>query len=133
MSGRYALNLPVDLKQEAEQVAKQQGISLNQLILWSLAEKVTALKSKLDDPQYPNITYKIDTQGNPVPVLRGSGLRVQTIVIAATVWKESAAEIAQEYDLSERLVKEVLSFYNAHKKVVDTLIELNDEEEKNHI
>jgi uncharacterized protein (DUF433 family) len=133
MSGRYPLNLPVDLKQEAEQVAKQQGISLNQLILWSLAEKVTALKSKLDDPQYPNITYKIDTQGNPVPILRGSGLRVQTIVIWANVWNEPAAKVAQEYDLPVRLVKEALSFYDAHKKVVDALIELNDEVEKNHV
>ena len=44
MSGRYSLNLPVDLKRDAEQVAEQHGISLNQLILWSLAEKVTTLK-----------------------------------------------------------------------------------------
>ena len=94
MSGRYPLNLPVDLKQEAELVAQQQGISLNQLILWSLAEKVTALKSKLDDPKFPDITYKMDTESYPVPVLRGRGLRVQTIVISANVWNESAAEIA---------------------------------------
>jgi uncharacterized protein (DUF433 family) len=133
MSGRYALNLPVDLKQDAEQVAQQQGISLNQLILWSLAEKVTALKSKMDDPQFPDITYKMDAQGYPVPILRGKGLRVQTIVIAANVWNEPAMEIAQEYDLSERLVKEALSFYEAHKKMLDALIELNDEAEKNHV
>jgi predicted HicB family RNase H-like nuclease len=40
---RYALNLPPALKREAEQIAKQQGISLNQFILWSVAEKVGAL------------------------------------------------------------------------------------------
>jgi predicted HicB family RNase H-like nuclease len=43
MNGRYSLNLPIDLKQDAEEAAQRQGVSLNQLILWSLAEKVTAL------------------------------------------------------------------------------------------
>ncbi len=41
---RYALNLPINLKQEAVKIAKQQGISLNQFILWSVSEKVGALK-----------------------------------------------------------------------------------------
>lgn len=36
---RYALNLPVDLKREAEEMAKKQGVSLNQFIMWSVAEK----------------------------------------------------------------------------------------------
>jgi len=40
---RYALNLPVALKQEAELVAKQQGVSLNQFIQWAVAEKVGQL------------------------------------------------------------------------------------------
>ena len=37
---RYALNLPAQLKHEAEAWATTQGISLNQFILWAVAEKV---------------------------------------------------------------------------------------------
>ncbi|MEZ4609917.1 MAG: hypothetical protein R2838_06660 [Caldilineaceae bacterium] len=36
---RYALNMPVQLKRDAERIAAEQGVSLNQLILWALAEK----------------------------------------------------------------------------------------------
>lgn len=133
MSGRYSLNLPVDLKREAEQVAEQQGISLNQLILWSLAEKVTTLKSKLDDPGFPSITYKLDTENQPVPIIRGKGIRVQTIVVAFHRWQESVADIARQYDLSQSIVKEALSFYQAHKSVVDALINENNALEGGHV
>jgi uncharacterized protein (DUF433 family) len=129
MSGRYPLNLPVDLKHDAEQIARQQGVSLNQLILWSLAEKVTALKSKLDDPNFPDISYKMSAEGQPIPVIRGTGIRVQTIVIAVNEWNDTPAYIAQQYSLSERVVDETLAFYSAHKKLVDALIESDDEAE----
>lgn len=132
MSGRYSLNLPVDLKREAEQVARQQGISLNQLILWSLTERVTSLKTSLDDPNFPSITYKVDTENQLVPVIRSKGIRVQTIVIAFHGWKEPVAEIAKQYDLPQRIVKEALSFYSAHKAAVDALINENDALEGQH-
>jgi uncharacterized protein (DUF433 family) len=122
MASRYPLNLPVDLKQEAEQIAARQGISLNQLILWSLAEKVTELKHKLDDPKFPGITYRLSQDGSPVPVLRGMNLRVQTLVIANQAWKEPLAEIARQYELPERVVREALGFYQAHQRMVDALI-----------
>ena len=127
MNGRYSLNLPVDLKKEAEQAAEQQGVSLNQLILWSLAEKVTSLKSKIDDPNFPDVTYKLDTTNQLVPIIKGAGIRVQTIVIAFHEWHETVPEIAKQYSLPERTVKEVLSFYQAHKKAVDALIESNSQ------
>ena len=53
---RYPLNLPQQLKQEAESWAQKQGISLNQFILWATAEKVGALNQQLDDLQFPQIT-----------------------------------------------------------------------------
>ena len=133
MSGRYSLNLPVDLKRDAEQVAKQQGISLNQLILWSLAEKVTTLKGKLDDPNFPSIAYKLDTENQLVPIIRSKGIRVQTIVIAFHRWNESVAEIAKQYDLPQLAVKESLSFYLAHKTAVDSLINDNNGAEGEHV
>ena len=104
MTGRYAVNLPVDLKKEAEALAKQQGVSLNQFILWSVAEKVSSLKAGLDDPNFPGIAYRRGASGIPVPVLRGSGIRVQTIVISNREWSESPAEIAAQYSLSNAQV-----------------------------
>ena len=107
MNGRYSLNLPIDLKQDAEQIAERQGVSLNQLILWSLAEKVTALKSKIDDPNFPDITYKLDADNQPVPIIKGKGIRVQTLVIAFYDWKELMAEISKQYDLPTKTVKQI--------------------------
>ncbi|MEA3335463.1 MAG: hypothetical protein U9R25_06095 [Chloroflexota bacterium] len=79
---RYSLNLPQQLKQEAEAWARKQGISLNQFILWATAEKVGSLNPQLGDPQFPNITYRRGANGIPVPVLRGTGVHVQAIAVA---------------------------------------------------
>lgn len=116
---RYPLNLPQQLKQEAEEWARRQGVSLNQFILWATAEKVGALSQQLDDPQFPGITYRRGASGIPVPVLRESGMRVQTIVTAVQAWGLTEAEIAAEYDLSERHVAEALAFYTAHQAEID--------------
>lgn len=126
MNGRYSLNLPVDLKQDAEQIAEQQKISLNQLILWSLTEKVTSLKGKLDDPDFPSVSYKRDSANQLVPIIRGKGIRVQTIVIASKQWKESISDICKQYDLSKKMVEDALGFYAAHNNMVDGLIAEND-------
>jgi hypothetical protein len=92
MTGRYAVNLTLELKKEAEALAKQQGVTLNQFILWSIAEKVSALKSGLDDPNFPGITYRRGASGIPVPVLRGTGIRVQTIVASNREWNETCGD-----------------------------------------
>ncbi len=55
---RYPLNLPADLHQSAARLAEQQGISLNQFILWSVAEKICELRRSLDDPAFPGVTYR---------------------------------------------------------------------------
>ena len=103
---RYPLNLPAQLKQEAEALAAQQGVSLNQFVLWAVAEKVGALSNKLDDPAFPQITYRRGGSGIPAPVLRGTGIRVQTMVAATTNWGMSPAQIAEEYDIREHQVRE---------------------------
>jgi uncharacterized protein (DUF433 family) len=119
---RYPLNLPRQLKQEAEEWARRQGVSLNQFILWATAEKVGALNQQLDDPQFPGITYRRGASGIPVSVLRGSGVRVQTIVTAVQAWALTEAEIAEAYDLSARQVAEALAFYTAHQAEIDRQI-----------
>ena len=118
---RYALNLPNDLKRDAERLAREQGVSLNQFILWSVAEKVGGLLQGLDDPEFPTITYRRGASGSLSPVLRGTGIRVQTIALASQ--NNSPAEIAEDYDLHPKQVQEALGFYDAHRVEIDAHIQ----------
>lgn len=120
---RYPLNLPQQLKQEAEALAHKQGVSLNQFIVWATAEKVGALSQQLDDPAFPQITYRRGAAGIPTPVLRGTGLRVQTLAIAHERWGMSASEIAGEYDLPTAQIEAALVFFAAHRAEIETHIE----------
>ncbi len=79
----YLVNLPVQLQQEIEQWATSQGISLDQFILGAVAEKVASLRHQLNDPSFPLISYRIGSSGQKVPVVSGTGIRVQTLAIAA--------------------------------------------------
>ncbi len=121
--GRYPLGLPVQLKREAEALATAQGVSLNQFIMWAVAEKVGELRTGLDDPAFPHITYRRGAAGVPTPEIRGTGIRVQTIVVASKHWEMSPAQIAAEYAISEAQVSESLEFYSAHTAEVDQAIE----------
>jgi uncharacterized protein (DUF433 family) len=121
--GRYALNLPTQLKREAEQLAAEQGVSLNQFILWAVSEKVGNLRQQLDDPAYPRITYRRGAAGSPEPVLRGSGLRVRTVAVAARTWGLAPARVAEEYGQPEEVVREALAFYDAHRIEIDAAID----------
>ncbi|MEG4028715.1 MULTISPECIES: DUF433 domain-containing protein [unclassified Microcoleus] len=78
---------------------------------------------KSDDRTFPEITYVRGASGQLVPVLRGTRLRVQTIVIAAQKWGFSPNQIAAEYDLSEAQVNDVLAFYAAHSQEIDASID----------
>ncbi len=129
---RYPLNLPVQLKKEAEQWAASQGVSLNQFIMWSVAEKVGALRHNLNDPDFPQITYRRGAAAVPTPVLRGTGIRVQTIVVAAQQWGLTVEQIAAEYDLTESQVEEALAFYEAHRAEVDAALEAEQTLEEAH-
>jgi uncharacterized protein (DUF433 family) len=119
---RYPLNLPSDLKREAEEYAQRQGVSLNQFILWSVAEKVGQLRQALDDPNFPEINYRRGAAGLPTPVVRGTRIRVQTLAIAAHQWKMSVAEIADDYGIDERAVQSALDFYTTHRAEIDANI-----------
>ena len=45
MSSNYALRLPASLKVVAEEVAREDGTTLNQFIVTAVAEKLAALKT----------------------------------------------------------------------------------------
>ena len=119
---RYPLSLPIRLKEEAEELAARQGVSLNQFILWSVAEKVGSLRQSLDDPAFPRVTYRRGAAGQPVPVLQGTGIRVQTVVVAAQQWGMEAGQIATEFGLLEAQVKEAVAFYAAHQAEIDAAL-----------
>lgn len=129
---RYPLNLPLDLKKEAEVWAEKQKISLNQFIMWAVAEKVGALKQRLDDPEYPNISYRRGSAGIPTPVIQGTGLRVQTIVIAHQQWEMDEEQIASEYDLDQNSVRQAMDFYQAHQEEIDRDIAAESRLEARH-
>jgi uncharacterized protein (DUF433 family) len=129
---RYALSLPQQLKQSAEELARQQGISLNQFILWAVAEKVGALSEGLGDPNFPGIQYRRGASGQPVPVLRGLGLRVETVVVCHHDWGLSVAQIAEDYGSSEARIKEALAFYQAHRAEIDASLQVSSQLEPAH-
>lgn len=120
---RYALSLPAQLKRDAEEIAAEQGVSLNQFIVWAVAEKVGSLASQLDDKAFPQITYRRGASGIPQATLRASGIRVQTLALAAETWGMSPEEIADDYDLAIGQVKEALAFYRTHRAEIDTHIQ----------
>jgi uncharacterized protein (DUF433 family) len=130
---RYPLNLPVQLKQEAEEWAARQGVSLNQFIMWAVAEKVGALDQSLDDPVYPGVTYRRGAAGIPVPVLRGTGIRVQTLAAAVQQWGLDREDVAAEYGLTRAQVEEALGFYRAHQGEIDALVAGEVEIEESHV
>ena len=119
---RYPLSLPAQLKREAEQFANEQGVSLNQFILWAVSEKVGSLRQLLDDPAFPHITYRRGASGRPEPVLRGSGLRVQTVAVAAVQWAMPPARIAEEFGQTEPAVREALAFYQSHRDEIEASV-----------
>lgn len=121
MTGRYAVNLPLELKREAEALADEQGISLNQFILWAVAEKVSALKAGLDDPRFPGVTYRRG-EGGPEPVLRGSNYPLAEIVSADRSLGLGLPGLAQELGISERQVRQALDFAAAHRQEIERLL-----------
>jgi uncharacterized protein (DUF433 family) len=127
---RYALNLPANLKREAEELASRQGISLNQFIMWSVSEKVASLRQELDDPKFPGITYRRGASGWVTPVIRGTGVRVQTVVVD-TQSGMNPEQIAAEYDLEVRRIREAQAFYDAHRPEIDASIHAEQEIEGN--
>ena len=119
---RYPLKLPLNLKKEAEDWAEKQKVSLNQFIMWAVAEKVGTLKQSLDDPKFPKITYRRGASGIPSPLIRGTGVRVQTVVTAAQQWGMDVDQKCEEYDLDLESIHQAMDFYQAHQAEIDRAI-----------
>ncbi|MEH2364596.1 DUF433 domain-containing protein [Nostoc sp.] len=117
-----SFNLPPVLRQEAQRCAASLGVSLEEFILSAVAEKVEILTENHESPVFPELTYRRGASGLAVPILDGTGLRVQTLAIASQQWGLSAEQIAAEYDLSEAQVNAALAFYAVHQQEIDEAI-----------
>lgn len=124
-----ALNLPLQLKEDAERLASRQGISLDQFIVWAVAEKVGGLKQAIDDPRFPRITYRRGAAGWPEPVLLGTGLHVRTLVVEHHVWNMSVSDIAANHNLTEEQVLEALAFFEAHRSEIEAAMAEQQQDE----
>jgi uncharacterized protein (DUF433 family) len=116
------LNLPSKLKKQAERCAVIQGITLEMFVLLTLAEKVGILNQPEEDSNFSNIIYRRRASGQMQPIIKNTGLRVQTLVIASNNWGLSVSEIADNYEIAAELVEEALAFYRVHQQEVDDLI-----------
>jgi hypothetical protein len=52
----------------------------------AVAEKVGALSQQLNDPAFPQVTYRRSGRAQLVAVLRGNPLRVTLLVVVANTW-----------------------------------------------
>ena len=95
---------------------------MNQFVLWAVAEKVESLEASLDDPACPHVTYRRGASGQPTPVIRGTGVRVQAVEVARRAWGLTPEQIASEYNLSETAVRGALAFAAAHRAEIDAAI-----------
>lgn len=124
---RFVLKLPNKLKRGAEAWAEKQNVSLNQFIVEAVAEKVSTQKQSLDDPRFPKITYRRGASGTPSPLIRGTGVRVQTVVTAAQQWGMDADQIAEEFDLDLESTHQALAFYQAYQAEIERVISAEKE------
>lgn len=127
---RYPLKLPEQLKRDAAEWAAQQGVSLNQFIVWAVSEKIGGLKLQLHDPNFPGIEYRTGASGWPTPVIRGTGLRVQTLAVARWNWDMSVEEIADEWEISTERAREALAFAESHRNEIGAAIAAEEELER---
>ncbi|MEM9557777.1 MAG: DUF433 domain-containing protein [Acidobacteriota bacterium] len=120
---RYPLNLPQQLKRDAEEWAAHQGVSLNQFVVWAVSEKVGGLRQELYDPRFPHIVYRLGAARWPTPVVRGTGIQVKTLAVAHRSWGLDLDQLADEYELSQAVVENALAFYDAHRDEIDREIQ----------
>ena len=61
-TSNYALRLPASLKRAVEEVAREDGTTLNQFIVSAVAEKLASLKRSLlpNAPLAPTLPHSID-------------------------------------------------------------------------
>lgn len=114
------IQIPPQLEEAVLQCANQQGISVDELIILAVTEKINYLAQ--DENSFPEIIEKINTDGDKVPVIKGTNIRVQTLVIAFHNWQLSVTDIAEQFNLTPEQVAQALNFYQIHQQSIDRAI-----------
>lgn len=66
-------------------------------------------------------------------MIRGTGIRVETIVVNHQQWGQSAVDMAAEYEIPVEAVQSALDYYQAHPEEIETLIRIEQEIEARHV
>lgn len=81
------------------------------------------MRKTMDDPRFPGITYRGAAAGRPVAVLRGTRVRVQTLVVDSQQRGLGLQKMAEKYSLTTSQVQEAMAFYAAHRHDIDAAIQ----------
>ena len=112
-----------ELQEQVLQLPLKDRWQLVQQLLGSIQQETLGIGLPLPDRQvFPRIQYRTGSSGQANSNIKGTGIRVQTIVIAKTDWGWDMSKIAEEFDLSPAQVSEALRFYQAHKAEIDDVI-----------
>lgn len=119
---RYSVTLQ-ELQEQVLQLPLKDRWQLVQQLLGSIQQETLEGSLPLvDEPTFPQIQYRPGSSGQANASIKGTGIRVQTVVIANTDWHWDVSKIAEEYSLSPVQVSEALQFYEAHKAEIDDAI-----------
>lgn len=112
-----------ELQEQVLQLPLKDRWQLVQQLLGSIQQETLGTDFPLDDEQaFPQIQYRTGASGQANASIKGTGIRVQTIVVANIEWAWDVGKIAEEYDLSTTQVSEALRFYEAYKAEIDDAI-----------
>lgn len=122
------LDLPPELEQRLAKEAAQHGLSVEAMTLQLLAK----FFHPATDPTFPNVAYRQGASGQPVPVVAGTGIRIQTLAIALHQWGFTQEQLAEEYNLSILQIEDALAFYAANQAEIDGAMALEAAIEASH-
>lgn len=112
-----------ELQAQVLQLPLKERWQLVQQLLGSIQQETLGSGLTLEHEQaFPQIQYRMGTSGQASASIKGTSIRIQTIVIAQADWGWDVSKIADEYDLSTAQVSEALRFYEVHKAEIDDAI-----------
>jgi len=88
-----------------------------------VAEKLGALRSQVDDPDFPHITYRRGASRRPIPALSGTGIRLAGPLLQPPISGTVRAGNCRPIDLSETQVPRSSSLLHDHRGEIDADIQ----------
>ncbi len=111
-----------ELQEQVLQLPLQDRWQLVQHLLGSIQQDMLSPSLPAADASaFPEIQHRTDSDGQIKATIRGTSIRVQTIVIASHDWGWDASRVANEYSLSVTQVSAALAFYESYKPEIDAV------------